>query len=138
MDSRARRATLNQTAKLVARCQERTAAAANNAAIIFTHIGIDDRWRPAIGAGEMFGRPYAAGHPTNMRGAPPIFQYRTLPQLMTHYPRKGLAPVWGLLPINLRPHRPTKIVHGLEYRAADHSISGSAHERELTPIGSAA
>jgi hypothetical protein len=93
---------------------------------------------PAIGAGKMFGRPYAAGHPMNMRGGSPIFQYRTLPQLMTHYPRKGLAPVRGLLPINLRPHRPTKIVHGLEYRAADHSISGSAHERELTPIGSAA
>jgi hypothetical protein len=67
---------------------------------------------PAIGAGEMFGRPYAAGHPINMRGASPIFQYRTLPQLMTHYPRKGLAPVWGLLPINLRPHRPTRIKIG--------------------------
>jgi hypothetical protein len=57
---------------------------------------------PAIVAGKMFGRPYAAGHPMNMRGRSFIFQYRTLPQLMTHYPRKGLAPVSGLLPINLR------------------------------------
>jgi hypothetical protein len=39
-----------------------------------------------------------------MRGAAPIFQYRTLPRLMTHYPSNGLAPVWGLRPINLRPH----------------------------------
>jgi hypothetical protein len=57
---------------------------------------------PAIVAGKMFGRPYAAGHPMNMRGGSFIFQYRTLPQLTTHYPRKGLAPVSGLLPINLR------------------------------------
>jgi hypothetical protein len=82
----------------------------------------------------MFGRPYAAGHPINMRGAAPIFQYRTLPRLMTHYPSKGLAPVWGLRPINLRAHRPTEIkigcVHGLEHRAADHSING-ARERCL-------
>jgi hypothetical protein len=67
---------------------------------------------PAIGAGEMFGRPYATGHSANMRCESPIFQHRTLPQLMTHYPRKGLAPVWDLRPINLRPHRPTRIKMG--------------------------
>ena len=58
---------------------------------------------PAIGAGEMFGSPYAAGHVETMRRATAIFQQRTRPQLMTHYPGKGLAPGWGLLPINLRP-----------------------------------
>jgi hypothetical protein len=59
---------------------------------------------PAIGAGEMFNRPYAAGHPANMRRASPVFQHRTLPPLMTHYPSKGPAPISDLRPINLRPH----------------------------------
>jgi hypothetical protein len=96
---------------------------------------------PAIGAGELFDRPYAAGHPVNMRRWSPIFQHRTLPPLMTHYPGKGLAPVWDLLPINLRgrtgqPGSRWDVVDGLEYRAADHSINGPAHERELTPTSS--
>ena len=56
---------------------------------------------PAIGAGVKFGGPDAVCHAANMRRAPPIFQHRTLPPLMTHYPRMRLAAGWDLLPINL-------------------------------------
>ena len=92
---------------------------------------------PAIGAGEMLDCPYAAGHSANMRCESPIFQHRTLPKLMTRYPRKASAPVWGLPPINLRPHRPTRIK--MECCSWD-SVQGGGpfnqwptHERELTP-----
>jgi hypothetical protein len=35
---------------------------------------------PAIGAGEIFGRPYAAGHPASMPRPSPIFQPVRLPK----------------------------------------------------------
>jgi hypothetical protein len=41
---------------------------------------------PATGAGEIFGRPYAAGHPANMRREQDFFQSVCLPQLTDPLP----------------------------------------------------
>ena len=46
---------------------------------------------PAIGAGEIFGRPYATGHRANMRLRRPGSSRYPQPQLLTRYRRVGLV-----------------------------------------------